>query len=322
MIQHKANIRAVYSRSTKSAQSLVTAAGELGVSGIEVYSDEKDGLAPLLQRNDITAVLVVLPILVQPAVVRQALAAGKHVLCEKPIAKDVQTAVDLIKEYEKTYAPRGLVLSIAEQFRYDIAFTRARELVSQCGEVVSAHARVWGNIKPDGANQYFETEWRKTPEYQGGFILDGGVHFIALLRYVSGCEIVKTASLFQQRYRHLPPVDTVNAALGLSNGSMGSLSFSFASPKGKFEFVFVGEKGSVTVSGAENGQEVVMEDAEGKEQSRQVIQGEGVPEEVKAFLQAAVSGKADEKAGAREAMADLAVVESICSGGGIVQSLV
>ncbi|RJE26161.1 hypothetical protein PHISCL_01511 [Aspergillus sclerotialis] len=327
LVQHKANLVAVYSRSTASAQSLVTVAAGLGVqtSNIGVYSDEQkasnQGLSDLLARSDIGSVIIALPILVQPAVVRQCLAAGKHVLCEKPIAKDVQTAVQLIKNYEKEYLPRGLVLSVAEQFRYDRAFTFARNLVSsKIGALRHIHARVWGNIQP-GDNKWYETEWRKSPGFQGGFILDGGVHFVALIRYVSGLEVVQTASLFQQTYDHLPPLDTVNAGLRFNNGAAGSLSFSFASVKGNFEFIFVGAEGSVTVSGAgDAGQRVTLEDKEGKVQEEQVIDGQGVQEEVKAFLQAAGSGKAEPRAGAREALADVAVVESVCSGGGKVES--
>jgi predicted dehydrogenase len=332
LIKHQADILAVYSRSIKSALSLVTTAAALNAptSRIDVYADEltseNKGLSALLKREDIGAVIVALPILVQPEVVRQCLAAGKHVLCEKPVAKNVQTAVQLISDYEKDFRPRGLVFSVAEQFRYDRAFTRARELVvvgGRIGKLNHVHARVWGNVQPI-ENQYYETEWRKNPEYQGGFVLDGGVHFIALIRYVSGLEIVRTLSMCRQTYPHLPPLDTVNAALQFDSGASGSLSICFASCKGIFEFVFVGDHGSVTISAVEDvkgRQRIVLEKADGTKEIEEMIDGDGVSEEVKAFLEAASGGKHDEKAGAREALADVAVVESLCAGGGPVQAL-
>ncbi|CAL5869785.1 uncharacterized protein PFLUO_LOCUS4015 [Penicillium psychrofluorescens] len=331
LVELQANLLAVYSRSVSSAQSIVNAAAALKAptSHIDVYADElaseNRGLSALLKRQDIGAVVVALPILVQPDVVRQCLTAGKHVLCEKPMAKNVQTAVQLIADYEKNFRPRGLVLSVAEQFRYDRTFTRARELLASgsIGKLNHVHARIWGNIQP-GDNKWYETEWRKNPEYQGGFILDGGVHFVALIRYVSGQEIVKTLSMCRQTYAHLPPLDTVNAALQFDNGASGSLSICFASCKGTFEFIFVGEQGSITVSGvedAEDCQRIVLEKADGTKEIDEVIVGKGVLEEVKAFIAAAAGGKHDAKAGAREALADIAVVESICSGGGQVQAL-
>lgn len=91
---------AVYSRSVRSAESVLAVADELraSTSKIDVYADELDcegsGLSALLQRSDIGAVIVALPILVQLEVVRKCLAAGKHVLCEKPVAKDTKAALD------------------------------------------------------------------------------------------------------------------------------------------------------------------------------------------------------------------------------------
>ncbi|OZJ02365.1 hypothetical protein BZG36_04480, partial [Bifiguratus adelaidae] len=317
LYENHAKVVAVYSRSSKSANELVKEAEKLDAAaakGMEVYSDDTagHGLDDLLKRKDIAGVVVALPILVQPDVVRKCLAAGKHVLCEKPIAKDVESAVSLIKEYEAKYQSKNLIFSIAEQFRYDLCYEKARQVIAKgdIGKVASVHARVWGNIQP-GQNKWYETEWRKIPEYQGGFILDGGVHFIALIRHVSGQEIIETNSFAMQTYDHLPPVDTVNAALRFSGGALGSLSLSFASVKGNFEFIFVGTSGSLTISGADGGNRLVVEDAEGKVKSDEIIAGKGVFEEVRAFIEAVKTGKADEKAGPRQALADLAVIETV-----------
>lgn len=327
LVANKANVLAVYSRSTKSAESLVAAISAAGgeTGSITVYSDEKasagHGLNDLLQRSDIQAVDITLPILVQPDVVRKALAAGKHVLCEKPIAKDVSTALELIEEYERVYAPRNLVFSVAEQFRYDIGFSRAREIVAsgEIGDLTHVHARMWWAVKP-GA-KYFETAWRKEPEYQGGFILDGGVHFVALVRTVSGQEIVQTKSITSQRWEHLPPMDTVDAAIQFSNGATGSLSFSCASNKSCFEYIFIGTKGSLTITSPPSMNRrslLTVENAETKEQREEEQDGNGVVEEIKAFLRAAETGTPDKYGSPREALADVAVIESICSGGGMV----
>lgn len=332
LLRLQANLLAVYSRSAKSAESIVAAADGLGAvsSKINVYADELEsegkGLTALLQRSDIGAVIVALPILVQPDVVRKCLAAGKHVLCEKPVAKDTKAAYELIKDYERDYLPQGLIFSVAEQFRYNCAFTRASGLVAdgRIGKLNHVHARVWGNIQP-GNNQYYETEWRKVPEYQGGFILDAGVHFVALIRYVSGREITKTVSLCRQTYPHLPPLDTVNAAIQFDDGASGSLSLSFASTKEIFEFIFVGEQGTLTISPVDNKEDtwrIVLEnkDADGNVMIDEEIVGDGIYQEVKAFLGSCAGATHDQKAGAREAMADVAVVESICAGGGCIET--
>lgn len=81
-----ANLVAVYSRSRRSAADTAEEAKKLSdfVSPeLELYHDEGSGLGldDLLQREDIHAVVVSLPTLVQPAVALKALAAGKHVVC-------------------------------------------------------------------------------------------------------------------------------------------------------------------------------------------------------------------------------------------------
>lgn len=264
--------------------------------------------------------MIALPILVQPDVVRKCLALGKHVLCEKPIAKNIQSALDLVTEYEREYCPKGLIFSIAEQARFDLALTRVKEVVAggKIGKLNHVHSRLWSDTLP-GENKWYETEWRKNPEYQGGFVLDAGVHVIALLRFVSGQEITKTASLVQQVYSHLPPLDTVNAGIMFSGGATGSLSISFACSKNASEYLFVGEDGTVSLNWCGKGKnKVVVEDKEGRAVVEE-IDGLGVEEEVKAFLMAVRDGKADPRGGIREALADVAVIESICSGGGAVQ---
>jgi predicted dehydrogenase len=71
------DIKAVYSRSKKSAEALIPN------SSVDIYSDDSGpgkSLDDLLSRNDIQAVDVVLPITHQPAVIRKCLSAGKHVV--------------------------------------------------------------------------------------------------------------------------------------------------------------------------------------------------------------------------------------------------
>lgn len=114
-------LAAVYSRSTKSAESLAAIAKEqLGGTDPDpiLYADDLDqGLDDLLASNEIDAVVIALPITLQPEIVRRAWKAGKHVLSEKPVGKDVATAKALIKEYNETYKSKGLIWRVAEVSR-------------------------------------------------------------------------------------------------------------------------------------------------------------------------------------------------------------
>jgi predicted dehydrogenase len=63
----------------------------------------------------------------------------------------------------------------------------ARDLIQTkkaIGQVMSIFAVRMSSM--NAANKYFHTTWRQTPAYQGGFVLDGGVHDVALLRMILG----------------------------------------------------------------------------------------------------------------------------------------
>lgn len=302
---------------------LLTAAEQLGYSptSIDLYSDDTagKGLDELLKRGDISAVIIVLPIPVQPDVCRKALAAGKHVLVEKPLAKDVKTAKELVIEYQREYLPKGLVFSVAEQFRYFASHDLARKWVVEdklIGDLVQVHLRLWRNLPPD--QKYLQTSWRKVPEYQGGFVLDGGVHHVALLRYVSGQEIIETRGFAHQFSAHMPPTDTVNSAILFSGGAVGTFSICFASSRLAHEVNFVGTKGSLTISATES--KVTVLDHDQKVVKEEVAASNGVDNEIEAFLKAIEGGKNEDRAGVIEALNDVAVVESLVSGGGKVQN--
>lgn len=163
-----AELKAVYSRSEKSATEFAAAAQKaLNLSAPpKVYFDASSdaNLDALLARSDIAAVVVALPITTQPSIVRKALAAGKHILSEKPVAPDVAGGVQLIKEYETTYKPKGLIWRIAENFEVEPAYQAAGEIIrsGKIGKVAFFNARVVNHIEKD--NKYYNTPWRTVPD--------------------------------------------------------------------------------------------------------------------------------------------------------------
>lgn len=162
-------IKAVYSRSESSSRDLAAFVGStLGPNATSpsIYhdADPKNSIDALLARSDIDAVIVILPITKQPEVVLKALAAGKHVLSEKPIAKDVATGIDLVRKYVSEYRPKGLVWRVAENFEYEPAYREAGQLVrdGQIGRIISFSAT--GSIPTSKDNKYYKTNWRTIPD--------------------------------------------------------------------------------------------------------------------------------------------------------------
>ncbi len=168
-------------------------------------------------------------------------------------------------------------------------------------------------------NDYYKTPWRTVPEYQGGFLLDGGVHFTAGLNLLLG-ETEKVRSLVAYstlNMEYLPPVDTVSAVIKTGKGVVGNLRISFGSSERKFEYVFAAEKGVVSVYG---GGKVGVKLGVGTEQEEEVVESfdeKGVEHEVRAFAEAVEKGEADGRQAPELALADLELVSvflSFCRG--------
>ena len=135
-------LKAIYSRSLKSAQNLS--------AGVDLYSDDSGSgktYHDLLLRDDIHAVILALPILTQPEFIEAALAAGKHVLSEKPIAGDIQRAEHLIKYYKSDKVKGGATWGVAENFRFLDSFEYGRQEVQRLGRVLGFRVKVFGNVK-------------------------------------------------------------------------------------------------------------------------------------------------------------------------------
>lgn len=147
------NLKAIYSRSLKSAKSW---AGNL--SDIDIYSDDSGsgkGLDDLLARSDIHAVTIALPILNQPAYVRKALLAGKHVLSEKPIAENMKDAIELLQWYRKEIDSEKVFWSVAENYRFLNSFNEAAEARKNMGRLLGFKVEVYNMLE---GGKYYETE--------------------------------------------------------------------------------------------------------------------------------------------------------------------
>ena len=99
--------------------------------GVEVFVD----LAELLCHPDVEIVDVATHPDVRPALIREALAAGKHVLAQKPLAEDLHTAGQLVDEADQL----GLRLAVNQNGRWAPAWRVATLLVEQgaVGDVIA-----------------------------------------------------------------------------------------------------------------------------------------------------------------------------------------
>ncbi|KAK0199373.1 hypothetical protein DFS33DRAFT_1388700 [Desarmillaria ectypa] len=250
-------LKAVYSRSAKSAESLSNAAIKaLNIPAPDVYHDGANGggVDAILARKDISSVLIVLPIPLQPSVILKALKAGKHVLSEKPVAPDVASGIALIEQYRSEFQGKGLVWRVAENFEVEPGIQEVGKLIRKgaIGKVIGFKACVLNYVGKD--SKYYKTPWRTVPEYQGGFLLDGGVHTIAALRVLLPQPITHLSSFASLNKDYLAPHDTIHAIAKASKHYNGTIEMTFAFPitskpvSAKDTFVITGTEGYAAIS--------------------------------------------------------------------------
>jgi len=264
-------IVAVYSRTETAAVALAQTLPH----PVRIYTD----LSALLADPEIEAVDIVLPIDVMPAVVAQALASGKHLISEKPIAPDVATARRLIDAYTPDSGP---VWMVGENWRYEDAFIQASEMVQrgEIGRPVTCHMMVFAPVTP--ASKYYHSAWRNAG------------HIAA---------VSATTSLVNPQ---LPPVDTVNAALRFVNGVQGVYLASYAvgAPWPPYLHV-VGDHGALRVIRGE-----IEITSGGVTRTLHSDKFDGVQKELAAFA-TAIRQATPHRNPPAEALRDLAVVEAM-----------
>lgn len=287
-----------------------------GLKGVDLYSQDSDqSYGDLLARPDIQTVIIALAIPVQVDYIKQALKAGKHVLAEKPLAKDVATAIELLQWYKQNIDKDKVQFGIAENWRYIDVFGKAAEQVKQYGKIQAFNARVHFFL-PVG-EKHTTTEWRKNPDYQGGFLLDSGVHLIAVVRRILGenGKIKKLSAFVSSQAKHLPPADTIAATLQLENGSAGTVSISFGSTFFDGDWSVACEGGTISANAFTS--ELKTKLVGGEEETISAADEPGnVKQEVAAWTKSLRNGTSEKRLSPEEALADLEIIEAMLSSAG------
>ncbi len=223
---------------SRSGDSLNQTARQLGRPRIRQSKEMEE----ILSDSEIDAVDLVLPIPTTPKAIGAGLHAGKHVISEKPCATSVDEGLRLLNFCQNLSTPR--IWAVGENWRFKTSVSRIEKIVrgGDIGEPQLVQFRKLFFFPPE-INQ----SWRSQPNYQGGHLLDVGVHFAALLRKVIG-EVEEVRAVANQRQSHLPPADTLQALLNFENGVEGSFVLSVAAQeldKKQPDLSVVGSRGTV-----------------------------------------------------------------------------
>jgi scyllo-inositol 2-dehydrogenase (NADP+) len=131
----------------------------------------------LLVDQSIDAILVATPTAMHFEHASRALAAGKHVMVEKPMALDLSQAKRLVDQA----AECKRVLSVFHNRRWDIDYLTVKDAVSAgaFGKIINVESRIsqWASCVGPAAKEW-NPNWRNQAQFGGGGLYDWGSHLI------------------------------------------------------------------------------------------------------------------------------------------------
>ncbi|WP_027344158.1 Gfo/Idh/MocA family protein [Hamadaea tsunoensis] len=181
----------------RDPQKVSAAADRLGWD--EAVTDWRD----LVERPDIDLIDICTPGDSHAEIAVAALAAGKHVLCEKPLANSVAEAEAMVEAAARA-GERGVVAMCGYNYRRVPAAALMRRLVSdgklgQIRHIRAVYLQDWIT------DPQFPLVWRLQREHAGsGALGDIGAHIVDLTQYVTGQHITRVSALTETFIRQRP----------------------------------------------------------------------------------------------------------------------
>lgn len=225
--------------SSRSPERLAAFGREFGIEGETDYRR-------LLARRDIDAVAIATPHDTHARIAVEALDAGKHVLLEKPMARDRAECAAIAAA-----ARRGgtvCMVGLTHHFIPAVAATKALVERGEVGAIVSAfcaHTQTWG--------------WEHRPRFYreralgGGVWLTLGVHFVDRLLWLIDSEVVAVKGVLARRFHQPGEHDADDAAtvlLHFANGAVGTIMIAGQrSGPAWSEMRLIAERGTVRLDG-------------------------------------------------------------------------
>ncbi|MFZ4814984.1 MAG: Gfo/Idh/MocA family protein [Phototrophicaceae bacterium] len=196
----------------------------------------------LTERDDLDAVIIATSHDSLAEITRVAAINGKHVLVEKPAARNAAELEPVIKAVEDA----GVQVRVGFNHRYHPAFQKARELVAQpqFGDLMFIRAR-YGH----GGRIGYDKEWRADPVVSGGGeLLDQGMHLIDLSRWFLG-DLPHVQGYAGTLYWDMPVDDNAFMTLRTQKNQVAHLHVTWTEWKNTFSFEIYGRTGKLHIEG-------------------------------------------------------------------------
>lgn len=198
--------------------------------------------------DELDAVDITLPHHLHAPAIVAAAAAGKHILCEKPMCMTLAEADTIIAAVRRA----GVIYMSAHNQLFTPAVQEAKRLLDAglIGQVRYLRTQDCFIARPDG----IRGTWRASRASQGGGVLiDSGYHPSYLLLYLAGTAVAEVHAVMSRFHVALEGEDTACVQVRFENGVLGEIVSSWAMrrPYGTHQLHIVGEKGELFGSGTE-----------------------------------------------------------------------
>lgn len=214
---------------------------ELGVENL--YTDFNE----MVTKADIDAVVIVTPSSEHPWQIEAALAAGKHVFCEKPLGVNIEECKKAEKSVEKY---PELICMLGFMRRYDPSYAYAKKKIQE-GAIGKPYLVKAAGIDPEAdCESLIKSGF--IPK-SGGIFIDMAVHDIDLMRWfleADAKEVYALGCSFKHpEFTEQGDVETGCAMFEFENGAMGQIHVGRTAAHGyHIETEIVGTEGSIRVS--------------------------------------------------------------------------
>ena len=191
----------------KNEDALKTIADEVGVTFATTEAEE------LIARGELDIVNVCTPDHFHASLTIAALDAGKHVLCEKPMAPTWDECVEMVRASDRS----GKKLMIGQSYRFNAKYVAVKQALEsgRLGDLFYVESQYWNNLEGVGG----VGNWRNDPRIRHPFL--GGCHALDLTRFLAGDVAEVCAYANHLAFEDQPTDDCIIAQLRFESGCIG-----------------------------------------------------------------------------------------------------
>ncbi len=200
----------------------------------------------MLQRDDIDVVCVCTPNGLHAEMSIAAANAGKHILCEKPMAISVEEGTRMME----AAATHNVHLFVVKQNRYNPPIAKVKEIIDRgiLGQIYMIVINVYWNREAD---YYDNSDWKGTKVLDGGTLYTQMSHFIDVMLWFGGDVKHIHAAGAKRKHQQIEFEDNGVILTEFKSGAIGSFNYTVCAEGQNMEgsITIIAEHGTVKVGG-------------------------------------------------------------------------